>query len=874
MARKKKTNKKRGAETDEEDAEDDESVSFFASLHRDAGRSIAAVVLLTLGILFALGFFKSAGIIGVFFDRSAGMALGWGKWIFPFILFLSAIFLFRRKTSSRSDLIKLGGLTIAFLSVLGIFHFFQSGDLETVATKGQGGGYVGFLLAWMFLKLAGKIGGAVLFVALFLVGIIAAFNVSFSGFFDRVRTLFSRESESEEKGSGETDRETTDTLAAGIPEAAEATGGAASSEIAVPAPSSAETAPQSPETESERLEKGNIKNIRFADEKEGQDGNTAQSIHSPESLASVPAYFLASAEEREPAPRRRKPKPKRFWQLPPLSLLEASEEEGVAGGDTSERAEIIRDTLAHFGIVVTPKEVKVGPAVTQYTFSPASGVKLSRIVSLGNDLALALAAPSIRIEAPIPGKALVGIEVPNASQATVRLRNIFQSVAFVKRHSPLTVSLGKDVYGEYTVANLAKMPHLLVAGATNSGKSVFINSLLISLLYQNSPDDLQFVLVDPKRVELSPYNGIPHLISDVIVDPKKVVNALRSMVGEMDRRYRLLEQVGARDIESYRDRCERGEKRTIELPGGGTREEVLVPLPYVVIVIDEMADIMMTHGREVEALIVRLAQMARAVGIHLVLATQRPSVNVITGLIKANITSRIAFQVATQIDSRTILDQSGAEKLLGRGDMLFSTAGLPQPKRLQSAFVSEDEVSNVVEFLRAQKLSAGYDESINEDITKDRRGMNSSPQGNSSHEGSEHSGSQYSTSDSSSMATPSADVADTNESEFSNGMVFSLEDADESLEKDPRYEEAKRIVIETGRASTSALQRRMGLGYSRAARIMDTLEQDGVIGPQDGSKPREVFGTSPKSKEDFDEPSDVVSTDSSESTETKDKWQV
>lgn len=862
MARKKKTKRNRTDEFDE-DAADDESVSFLLSLHKDAGRSIAAVVLLTLGILFALGFFRNAGIIGVFFDRSAGMALGWGKWIFPFILFLSAVFLFRRKTSSRSDLIKLGGLTIAFLSVLGLFHFFQNGDLETVATKGQGGGYVGFLLAWMFLTLAGKIGGAVMFIALFLVGMIAAFNVSFVGFFDSLRSLFSREAAEEKEGEEVPETATLDIGASG-----EKTIASVSSEVIATASTALEAVPKPPETESERLEKGNIKNIRFADETEDQQGNATQSATSRESLASVPAYFLASAEERELAPRRRKPKPKRFWQLPPLSLLESSEDEGIAGGDTSERAEIIRDTLAHFGIAVTPKEVKVGPSVTQYTFSPASGVKLSRIVSLGSDLALALAAPSIRIEAPIPGKALVGIEVPNASQATVRLRNIFQSTAFVKRHSPLTVSLGKDVYGEYAVANLAKMPHLLVAGATNSGKSVFINSLLVSLLYQNSPDDLQLVLVDPKRVELSPYNGIPHLISEVIVDSKKVVNALRSMAGEMDRRYRLLEQVGARDIESYRERCERGEKRTIELPGGGTREEALLPLPYVVIVIDEMADIMMTHGREVEALIVRLAQMARAVGIHLVLATQRPSVNVITGLIKANITSRIAFQVATQIDSRTILDQSGAEKLLGRGDMLFSMAGLPQPKRLQSAFLSEDEVSNVVEFLRAQKLSAGYDESIGDDITKDRKATNTPVPVASS----EREGDQYSVP--ASLVSPASSGGGSDESEFSNGMVFSLEDADESLEKDPRYEEAKRIVIETGRASTSALQRRMGLGYSRAARIMDTLEQDGVIGPQDGSKPREVFGASPKSKEDFDEPADLVSTDSSESTDTKDKWQV
>ncbi|QQS15470.1 MAG: DNA translocase FtsK [Candidatus Moraniibacteriota bacterium] len=831
-------------------------------LHHDVKRSIVAILLFTAGILFALGFFKSAGMLGLFFDRMAGLGLGWGKWVFPFLLFLAGVFLFRRRTSSWSDVVKLGGLTVAFLSFLGLLHSFQSGDLEQLALEGRGGGYIGFWLAMLFEKLAGTVGGTILFVAIFLVGTIAAFNFSLLQFSDSFgewakrrdanRPDFEKDGEGTVAESGSPDEPI--------------------SEIQVGTEAPATVDPVV--IEKEKLEQENIKHIHFPqEENEKQSGTASADMRKGSDLASVPAYFLSGERKPFSVEPRRSSRKRTFWQLPTPDLLDASSEEGF-GGDTESRAEIIRQTLENFGIPVVHHATMVGPTVTQYMFSPAGGVKLSRITTLSDNLALAMEAPSIRIQAPIPGKALIGIEVPNQVQAVVRLRNILESSAFLKRNSPLTVALGKDVHGDYAVADIGKMPHLLVAGTTRSGKSVFINAILLSLLYQNAPDDLRLILIDPKRVELSLYNGIPHLITDVIVEPKKVVNALRSMVGEMDRRYKLLEQVGSRDIESYHVRSARGEKRTVSLPGGGQREEDLPKLPYIIIVIDEMADLMMSHGREVEGVIVRLAQMARAVGIHLILATQRPSVEVITGLIKANIVTRIAFQVATQIDSRTILDQGGAEKLIGQGDMLFTTAGYPQPRRIQGPFVSEDEVHNVVEFIRDQKRAAGFEESIDGEIStgspiREREfALPPLPRSNGDLEAAPVGP------DPESPAHPER---------FSDSIVFSLDD-EENLEEDqdPRYEEARRVVLEFRQASTSFLQRRMGLGYSRAAKIIDCLEKNRVIGPKDGSKPREIIAlngispakaSSPENSAGIADVADEQGASSPEDTQ-EDKWQM
>ena len=452
-----------------------------------------------------------------------------------------------------------------------------------------------------------------------------------------------------------------------------------------------------------------------------------------------------------------------------LDLLEKASGKSESGDIKSNKL-IIEKTLESFSIPVEMGEVKVGPTVTQYTLKPAQGIKLSQLTTLSNDLALALAAHPIRIEAPIPGESLVGIEVPNKKQALVRLKEILESENFKHRLSNLTIPMGLTVSGEVYLSDLARMPHLLVAGATGSGKTIFLNSLILSLIYQNSSQDLRFILIDPKRVELVLYEDLPHLLTPVITSIEKTVNALKWSIGEMSRRFDLFLARKKRDILSY-------------------NQDEKEKLPYIVIVIDELADLMIAAPREIETCIIRLSQMARATGIHLVMATQRPSVDIITGLIKANITSRIAFSVASMIDSRTILDFAGAEKLLGRGDLLFISSEISRPKRLQGSFISEKEIKQVMNYLK--KISQpDYHEEITE-TSKEENGSN----------------------------------------EF------------KGIKADELLPEAEEVVIKTGKASASLLQRRMRIGYARAARLLDLLEEKGVIGPADGAKPRKVFKT-------------------------------
>ena len=479
---------------------------------------------------------------------------------------------------------------------------------------------------------------------------------------------------------------------------------------------------------------------------------------------------------------------------PPLTLLE--EDQGKPNtGDIKANANIIKRTLANFGIEVEMDEITIGPTVTRYALKPAEGVKLSRIVGLQNDLALSLAAHPIRIEAPIPGKSLVGIEIPNKSKSIVGLATLLSDAKFQNSLKPLTVALGREISGKALFGNLAKMPHCLVAGTTGSGKSVTIHSMITSLLYRNGPDDLKFILIDPKRVELALYNNIPHLLTPVITEAKKTILALKWAAKEMDRRYEILEAESVRDIESYHANVfGKNPKKT---KTGENGEEISIDadrLPYIIIIIDELADIMSSYPRELESAIVRLAQMSRAVGIHLILSTQRPEVNIITGLIKANIPARVALKVSSQVDSRTILDAGGAEKLLGAGDMLYSS-GEAQPERLQSAFISETEVKKVVKY-----LADAYKDEVSDEI---------------------------------SLTTGSISA--------DKSIFESTLDNEENGDDDEMYEEARICVMEAGKASTSYLQRKLKLGYARAARLMDQLEERGVISAGDGAKPREVL---------------------------------
>lgn len=474
---------------------------------------------------------------------------------------------------------------------------------------------------------------------------------------------------------------------------------------------------------------------------------------------------------------------------PPLSLLEKDKGKPETG-DIKANANIIKRTLQNFGINVEMDEVSIGPSVTRYSLKPAEGVKLSKIVGLNNDLALALAAHPIRIEAPIPGKSLVGIEIPNSIKTTVGLATLLSSEEFQESEKPLLISLGKGISGKSYFANLAKAPHMLIAGTTGSGKSVTIHAIITSLLFRNSPENMKFIMIDPKRVELTLYNKIPHLLTPVITDSKKAILALKWAGKEMARRYDILEQNKVRDIDSYH--------KNVLAPAIDRKDEKMPEsMPYIVIVLDELADIMTTYPRELESAIVRLAQMSRAVGIHLILSTQRPSVNVITGLIKANVPTRVALQVSSQIDSRTILDTGGAEKLLGAGDMLYLGSEMSKPQRLQSAYITETEVKKVVNYLIKE-----YEDEVMGEI---------------------------------SLTTP----------EVGSDSIFSssFDADDEDLgDEDELLGQAKEIVISSGKASTSWLQRKLGIGYSRAAKIIDLLEKKGVVGPANGSKAREVYG--------------------------------
>jgi len=483
------------------------------------------------------------------------------------------------------------------------------------------------------------------------------------------------------------------------------------------------------------------------------------------------------------------------WEAPSLDLLEKNES-GADAGDTRQNAQIIHDTLAEFNIEAAMGDINVGPKVTQYTLRPPSGVKLTRITALETNIALNLAAQSLRIEAPIPGQRAVGIEVPNRKAAEVRLRSTLSSKQWAAARDPLSFGIGKDISGQVVVGELGKMPHLLIAGQTGSGKSVMINTLLCSLLYRNSPSDMKLILVDPKQVEMAPYADIPHLLTPVINEPEKTISALKWAVNEMERRYKLLAGEKIRNIKEYNKRLQsRAKKIAIADENGNVQEHEDGSMPYIVIVVDEMSDLMMMAKKDVETLIVRLAQKSRAVGIHLVLATQRPSVNVITGLIKANVPARIAFTVASQVDSITILDQSGAEKLLGQGDMLFYVTSMSKPRRIQGAWVTDDEVNKIADHLRMQMAPQYNDEVVAQPVQLDGKG----------------------------------------------GVVMDLSEGG-----DDKFKDAVRVVVERRKASTSMLQTRLGIGYQRAARIIEEMEERGIIGPQNGSKPRDVLISSPE----------------------------
>lgn len=706
-------------------------------VRKETGRAVIAILFFVASLLSILAVFGKAGFVGDYAFMIFKKLFGVGYFLFPIFLIMMGVS-FLKGVRNKFQLSKVTGALVFFFAGLGLI------DLLIVKEAG----IIGHWISAPIISLFDVYATAALLVALIAISILITFDMHFT--MDHL--LFWRYFRKDRDDADDTEDEEAE----------------------------------------EKSERAIDKAVQDAEK-----GSADVMIVKSEEKKTKPA--LSSDEEDSSFGTFTGKHSLKPFVPPPLSLLEKDRGKPETG-DIKANANIIKRTLQNFGISVEMDEISIGPSVTRYALKPAEGVKLSKIVALNNDLALALAAHPIRIEAPIPGKSLVGIEIPNTTKTTVGLATLLSSDEYQQSEKPLLVSLGKSITGKSYFGNLAKAPHMLIAGATGSGKSVTIHAIIASLLFRNAPESLKFIMIDPKRVELTLYNKIPHLLTPVITDPKKAILALKWAAKEMSRRYDVLEKNSVRDIDSYHNNVLEPAIEKFENSGKKDDESAsMIPetMPYIVIVVDELADIMQTYPRELEAAIVRLAQMSRAVGIHLILSTQRPSVNVITGLIKANVPTRVALQVSSQIDSRTILDGAGAEKLLGAGDMLYQGAEMSKPQRLQSAYITETEVKKVVKY-----LADNYKDEIMGEINL-------------------------------TGTEPGKD------SIFS----ASIDSEDESLEEDDEmYEEARDVVIETGKASTSFLQRKLGIGYSRAARLMDILEEKGVIGPANGSKPRDVYG--------------------------------
>jgi DNA segregation ATPase FtsK/SpoIIIE, S-DNA-T family len=717
------------------------SLKFFSHLDPETVHVIWGIVFLVLALFLGLSSMGNAGVVGGYIFNFFEMLLGVGYFLLPVFCVLVG-FMFFGSLRREVTLGQILSAVLFFFSSLGLVDVFSNNN----------GGAIGKIISSPLLKFLDTYATVVILLALILISVVIMFNYTLS--LERIMDWFEawRERRAEAKAA----------KAEALEEEQEET------EVSVNLPDDDEY--EDEEEGEEEVEEDEEENT--SKPKKGILGKMLQK-DSEESMVIAPTPSL---------------KP---FVAPPLSLL--SKDKGKPEvGDIKANANIIKRALQNFGINVEMDEITIGPTVTRYALKPAEGVKISRIVGLQNDLSLALAAHPLRIEAPIPGKSLVGIEIPNSSKTMVGLATLLGSSEAKTNKKPLLVALGKGISGKAHFANLAKMPHVLIAGATGSGKSVMIHTLVTSLLYRNSPETLRFIMIDPKRVELTLYKKIPHQLTPVITDPKKAILALKWAVKEMDRRYDVLEKEAVRDIQSYHKNVYEPELNKAQRKNS-ENDEIILPesMPYIVVIIDELADIMQSYPRELEASIVRLAQMSRAVGIHLVLSTQRPSVNVITGLIKANIPARVALQVASQIDSRTILDSAGAEKLLGAGDMLYMSGEMSKPTRIQNGYISEEELKKVVNHIANQYQDELPDEI---DFTAANTGGNS---------------------------------------------IFeaSMDDDD----GDELYEDAHQTVLEAGKASTSYLQRKLRVGYARAARLMDMLEDRGVIGPADGSRPREVL---------------------------------
>lgn len=708
-------------------------------------RQVAAVFMIALAIMLVTSWFGSGGrVLNVIHD-AAGSFFGHARYLLPFVLIFLSVATFRSE-NNRVPIVVIIATLLSIVWFSGLFGIF------TDATDQATGGTLGAFANSLLLPLVSS--NIAIFIYILLIFITTLFVLSISP-------------------------------AAVIRKIASA-------------------------LRSNRVDEEDKKNAKLMKKVvEVEDNTTPQSNGKLKLNAGVPTLNGKDKQsQKAPDAKPEKVEPKTAlvaindpdWKMPGLDLLEKKQSPADAG-DIQNNAQIIKNTLSEFGIDVEMESANVGPRVTQFTLRPPSGVKLTKITQLESNIMLNLEAESLRIEAPIPGQKVVGVEVPNVKSADVRLHGILDSKQWKQSTGPLSFAIGKDISGNAVTAELASMPHLLVAGQTGSGKSVMMNSILTSLLYRNSPSDLKMILIDPKKVEMTSYEDISHLLTPIVTEPEKAISALKWSVNEMERRYTLLSEEKVKNIGDYNTKIAKaGRKIAVADEAGEPEPPADGKMPYILLVVDELADLMMSAPRDIEALVVRLAQKGRAAGIHLILATQRPSVNVITGLIKANIPARIAFTVAQQVDSRTILDQIGAEKLLGKGDMLLMTPSMGKPRRIQGAWVTDEEVLRVTDFLRLQAPPAYNDEVLSQPVQITSKG----------------------------------------------GVVMGYDDdiggGGGGSNGDPIYRDALRLAIETGKISTSMIQTRLRVGYGRASRVITQMEDAGIIGPSTGNaKPRDVL---------------------------------
>ena len=765
---------------------------------KQINQNVFVAVMIVTSILLAVLIYTNSGFIGEHLSPFLGGMMGYIKYILPIGLFALSIYVaYQGETSWGKKILQFSLILLSISIIMNVYEINQGnvvisgrdfqnvlGQFYDLGAEGIGGGAIASIFTMPLIELLGQLGTVILMAGVIIALTISMFGIDvvnrISAIIDDASTRktpkYAHSIENEEKIIGVENKKETKKERR-LREQLEKEKAALDVE-------QLQIKLNGTEPEKTKLfdfDKVGKNNKKVVKEQEVKEKQSPEFIEDP--------LFKTQEEQKEE-------KTKEVLQLehtltveddnyefPPLNLLSEGDSKGVKGGKKAlaDTASKLQKTLYSFGVSAKVENVSVGPAITRYELKPAEGVRVSKIANLADDIALNLAAKTIRIEAPIPGKQAVGIEVPNEKSEVVHIRDILESDEFIDNKSKLAFALGKDVSGATIVTDIAKMPHVMIAGATGSGKSVCINTLITSIIYKAKPSEVKLVMVDPKIVELSVYNGIPHLLIPVVTDPKKAAGALAWAVQEMENRYAMFASKGVRDLKGYNDAI--------------ANDDTIGKLPHIVIIIDELADLMMVAKGDVEDAICRLAQKARAAGMHLVIATQRPSVDVITGLIKANIPSRIAFAVSSQVDSRTILDQVGAEKLLGKGDMLFYPTGAPKPVRIQGAFISDKEVEKVVNFVKANGKSE-YRDDITEYIEK----------------------------------------ANTTDKEQAEG-AGNDDEADELLN------EAIETVIETGQASTSFIQRRFKVGYARAGRIIDQMEERGIISGYQGSKPREVLMT-------------------------------